>query len=109
MTEAATSPKGATEEEPADQRGKAGRSVKRDYEAGNGNHLPPVFGGTAPLITAATQSHLFRLVFGDSREKARGFNPERLAIGVVEPFQAVRVVFGRQDCGYGGVAAERAP
>jgi hypothetical protein len=51
MTDPATSPQGATEEKPVDQRGKAARSVKRDYEAGNGNHLPPVFGGTAPLIT----------------------------------------------------------
>ena len=47
MTEAATSLQGATEEEPVDQRGKAGRSVKRDYEAGNGNHLPPVFALTS--------------------------------------------------------------
>ena len=51
MTDPATSPQGATEEESVDQRGKAARSVKRDYEAGNGDHLPPVFGGTAPLIT----------------------------------------------------------
>ncbi len=47
MTEAATSLQGATEEEPVDQGGKAGRTVKRDYEAGNGNHIPPVFALTS--------------------------------------------------------------
>ena len=47
MTDPATSPQGATEEKPVDQRGKPGRSVKRDYEAGNGNHLPPVFALTS--------------------------------------------------------------